>query len=67
MLMEAQRLAALDMPGILLGDFNDTSWSPGMQALAPYLSLASGLAPTWPNAYGRVSLPQLDHVQVTRR
>lgn len=66
MLLEAQRLAALDMPGILLGDFNDTPWSPGMRALAPYLSRASGLAPTWPNAYGRLSLLPLDHVLVTR-
>ncbi len=65
-LLEAQRLAALDMPGILLGDFNDTPWSPGMRALAPYLSRASGLAPTWPNAYGRFSLLPLDHVLVTR-
>lgn len=66
MLLEAQRLAALDMPGILLGDFNDTPWSPGVRALAPYLSRASGLAPTWPNAYGRISLLPLDHVLVTR-
>lgn len=65
-LLEAQRLAALDLPGILLGDFNDTPWSPSMRALAPYLSRASGLAPTWPNAYGRFSLLPLDHVLVTR-
>lgn len=65
-LQEARRLAELDMPGILLGDFNDTPWSPGMRALAPYLSRATGLAPTWPNAYGRLSLLPLDHVLVTR-
>jgi endonuclease/exonuclease/phosphatase (EEP) superfamily protein YafD len=66
MLLEARRLAALDMPGILVGDFNDTPWSAGMRALAPYLSRASGLAPTWPNAYGRISLLPLDHALVTR-
>ena len=66
MMLEAKRLAALDMPGILVGDFNDTPWSPGMRALAPYLLRATGLTPTWPNAHGRVSLLPLDHALVTR-
>lgn len=65
MLLEAQQLAALGMPGILLGDFNDTPWAPGMRALAPYLLRGTGLTPSWPNALGRISFLPLDHVLVT--
>lgn len=65
MMQEARRLAELKIPGILVGDFNDTPWSTGMRSLAPYLSRATGLTPTWPNIHGRASLLPVDHVLVT--
>lgn len=61
---EAQRLAESGLPGILLGDMNDTPWSTGLRATAPLLR-ASGLQPTWPNAWGWASLLPLDHILLT--
>lgn len=62
--LEAVRLAQAGTPGVLLGDMNDTPWSTGLRATTPLLR-ASGLAPTWPNAWGWLSLLPLDHVLVT--
>lgn len=62
--LEAGRLVSARIPGILLGDMNDTPWSTGLRATAP-LQRASGLEPTWPNAWGWLSLLPLDHVLVT--
>lgn len=61
---EARLLADSGMPGILLGDMNDSPWSTGLRATAP-LRRASGLAPTWPNLGGWFSTLPLDHVLVT--
>lgn len=61
---EAQRLMEAGIPGILLGDMNDTPWSTGLHAAAP-LRRASSLAPTWPNVGGWLSVLPLDHVLVT--
>lgn len=62
--LEARRLASADIPGVLLGDMNDTPWSTGLRATAP-LRRASGLVPTWPNLWGWLSFLPLDHVLVT--
>ncbi|MBK9362865.1 MAG: endonuclease/exonuclease/phosphatase family protein [Rubrivivax sp.] len=62
--LEAGRLTKAGIPGVLLGDMNDTPWSTGLRATAP-LRRASGLEPTWPNAWGWLSILPLDHVLVT--
>lgn len=62
--LEAVRLSQAGIPGVLMGDMNDTPWSTGLRATAP-LQRASGLTPTWPNAWGWLSLLPLDHVLVT--
>lgn len=62
--LDARLLADSGMPGILLGDMNDSPWSTGLQATAP-LRRASSLAPTWPNLGGWLSVLPLDHVLVT--
>lgn len=62
--LEAKRLASAGIPGILLGDVNDTPWSTGLRAAAP-LRRANGLQPTWPNAWGWLSILPLDHILVT--
>ena len=64
-LQAARQVAGQRHAGVLLGDFNDTPWSAGMRALAPYMQRASGLAPTWPNVWGWGSLLPLDHILVT--
>ncbi len=61
---EAGLLAHGGIPGILLGDMNDSPWSTGLRSAAP-LQRASGLAPTWPNLGGWLSILPLDHVLVT--
>ncbi|QEA12858.1 endonuclease/exonuclease/phosphatase family protein [Comamonas flocculans] len=61
---EAGLLTGGGMPGILLGDMNDSPWSTGLRGAAPLLR-ASGLAPTWPNLGGWLSILPLDHVLVT--
>lgn len=66
LLEEAQRLDRLQIPAILVGDFNNTPWSGGMRALEPHLGRASGLTPTWPNASGSFSVLPLDHILATR-
>lgn len=62
---EADHLVATGLPGLLVGDLNDTPWGAGLRALEGRLFLASGLAPTWPNAAGLASLLPLDHILVT--
>jgi endonuclease/exonuclease/phosphatase (EEP) superfamily protein YafD len=61
---EARHLQATGLPGVLVGDLNDTPWSTGLRAALP-LRRATGLAPTWPQAWGWLSLLPLDHVLVT--
>lgn len=62
---EADHLVATGLPGLLVGDLNDTPWGAGMRALGGRLFLASGLMPTWPNASGVVSALPLDHILAT--
>lgn len=62
---EARWLAGAAPLGVLAGDLNDTPWSTGLRGVAPALQRASGLAPTWPNLGGWLSLLPLDHVLVS--
>ena len=62
---EAQWLGAFNGHGILAGDLNDTPWSTGMHGVEGKLRRASGLAPTWPNVGGWLSVLPIDHVLVT--
>ena len=62
--LEAKRLLQGDLPGVLVGDLNDTPWSTGLKGTAP-MERATSLAPTWPNAWGWLSLLPMDHVLVT--
>lgn len=62
---EARWLTEAGPLSLLAGDFNDTPWSTGMRGVAPDLRRASGLAPTWPNLGGWLSLLPLDHVLVS--
>lgn len=59
---ESARLARTGQPALMAGDFNASPWSRSLFAIDPTLQRASGLAPTWPNALGRLSLLPLDHV-----
>src|SRR5690606_37885713 len=61
---EGALLAQGRVAGILVGDFNDTPWSWGVRGGQP-LTRATSLAPTWPNAWGWLSLLPLDHILVT--
>lgn len=65
-LREARRLAESGKLGVMAGDFNDTPWSASMRRLGDHLQRASGLTPTWPNAFGLLSVLPLDHVLVTK-
>lgn len=62
--LEAKLLLQGDMPGVLVGDLNDTPWSTGLKGAAP-MERATSLAPTWPNVWGWLSLLPMDHVLVT--
>ena len=64
-LEEARWLSQAGGRGILAGDLNDTPWSTGMRGVQGLLKRATGLAPTWPNVGGWLSILPLDHVLVT--
>lgn len=59
---ESARLAQSGNAALMAGDFNATPWSRALFAIDPRLQRASGLTPTWPNAFGGLSLLPLDHV-----
>ena len=65
LLEEAGWLTQPGALGILAGDLNDTPWSTGMRGVQHLLKRATGLAPTWPNSGGWLSILPLDHVLVT--
>jgi endonuclease/exonuclease/phosphatase (EEP) superfamily protein YafD len=62
---EAEWLSTFNGHGILAGDLNDTPWSTGMLDVEGKLRRATGLAPTWPNVGGWLSVLPIDHVLVT--
>ena len=59
---EAQHLSQSGGLALLAGDFNTTPWAKGMFAIDSQLRRANGLAGSWPNAFGWLSVLPLDHV-----
>ena len=59
---EARHLSQLGGLALMAGDFNTTPWAKGMFAIDSQLRRASGLAGSWPNAFGGLSVLPLDHV-----
>ena len=62
---EARHLAQPGALGLMVGDFNTTPWARGMFAVEGQLRRASGGVPSWPNAWGLLSVLPLDHVLAT--
>ena len=62
LLEEAQHLSQSGGLALMAGDFNTTPWAKGMFAIDSQLKRANGLAGSWPNAFGRLSVLPLDHV-----
>lgn len=59
---EARHLAQAGGLALLAGDLNTTPWARGLFAVAPQLRRASGVAGTWPQMGGWLSVLPLDHV-----
>jgi len=59
---ESRRLAQGGDAALMAGDFNATPWSRSLFGIDPHLQRASSLAPTWPNAFGWLSVLPLDHL-----
>ena len=62
LLEEAQHLSQSGGLALMAGDFNTTPWAKGLFAIDAQLRRASGLAGSWPNAFGGLSVLPLDHV-----
>lgn len=63
LVQEAQHLTA--HPGglaLMAGDLNITPWARGLFAVDGSMRRANGTAPSWPNAFGWLSVLPLDHV-----
>ena len=59
---EAQHLSEKGGLGLMAGDLNITPWARGLFAVDAQLRRANGLAASWPNAWGGLSVLPLDHV-----
>ena len=59
---EAHHLSQSGGLALMAGDFNTTPWAKGMFAIDSQLKRANGLAGSWPNAFGWMSVLPLDHV-----
>ncbi len=60
---EAQRLAQSGGLGVMAGDLNTTPWARGLWgAEQAQMRRAGPGVPTWPNAWGWLSVLPLDHV-----
>ena len=59
---EARHLAQPGALALMAGDFNTTPWARGLFAVEGQLRRASGAVPSWPNAWGLLSVLPLDHV-----
>ena len=59
---EAQHLSDKGGLGLLAGDLNITPWARGLFAVDAQLRRANGMAASWPNAWGGLSVLPLDHV-----
>lgn len=63
---EARHLAQSGGLALMAGDFNTTPWSRSLFATDSQLRRASGIAGSWPNAFGGLSILPLDHVLASR-
>ena len=59
---EAQHLSQAGGLALMAGDFNTTPWARGLFAIDAQFRRANGLAGSWPNAFGGLSVLPLDHV-----
>nr|WP_060987725.1 endonuclease/exonuclease/phosphatase family protein [uncultured Acidovorax sp.] len=59
---EARHLSQSGGLALMAGDFNTTPWAKGLFAIDAQLRRANGLAGSWPNAFGGLSILPLDHV-----
>jgi len=67
LVQESQHLAA--QPGglaLMAGDLNITPWARGLFTVEGSLRRANGAAPSWPNAFGWLSVLPLDHVLASK-
>ena len=62
LLDEARHLAQAGGLGVLAGDLNTTPWARSLFMVEGTLRRAHGAAPSWPNAFGWLSVLPLDHV-----
>ena len=63
---EARHLAQADGLAVMAGDLNTTPWARSLWGAEPAPMRRAGMAlPTWPNAWGWLSVLPLDHVLAT--
>lgn len=62
LVQEAGRLAQTGGLALLAGDLNTTPWARSLFTVEATLRRANGAAPSWPNAFGWLSVLPLDHV-----
>ncbi|MNL63825.1 hypothetical protein D3C87_1879920 [compost metagenome] len=62
LVQEAQHLSKKGGLGLMTGDLNITPWARGLFAVDAQLRRANGMAASWPNAWGGLSVLPLDHV-----
>jgi len=48
--------------GVMAGDLNTTPWARGLFAVDAHMRRANSAEPSWPNAWGWLSVLPLDHV-----
>lgn len=63
---EARHLAQSGGLALMVGDFNTTPWARGLFVIDSQFRRASGIAGSWPNAFGGLSVLPLDHVLASR-
>lgn len=62
LVQEAQHLTQAGGLSLLAGDLNTTPWARGLFTVEGRMRRANGMAPSWPNAFGWLSVLPLDHV-----
>ncbi len=62
LVQEAQHLAQAGGLALMAGDLNVSPWARGLFAVDGSMRRANGMAPSWPNAFGWLSVLPLDHV-----
>lgn len=65
---EAQKLAQMETPGMIVGDLNATPWSTAFRAPAAlgFKTAGSPLGPTWPSVLRGVMGIRIDHILVSK-